>query len=100
MRSRRWIELSPRARLLHALLSAESPESTRIDGAAPAAPWRKVWAGGALLVAAAYHNRALARFPSKAHDEAWDDVGVFRNLGGTPSQSFVTDPAKGSSRSE
>ena len=27
-------------------------ESTRIDGAAPAAPWRKVWAGGALLVVA------------------------------------------------
>ena len=51
-------------------------------------------------LAAAYYNRAMARLQTRAYDQAWADVRTFRNLGGTPSPSFVEELTKRSGRSE
>jgi tetratricopeptide (TPR) repeat protein len=51
-------------------------------------------------LAAAYHNRAIVRCQTKAYDEAWADVRMLRNLGGTPSPSFIEELTKLSGRSE
>jgi tetratricopeptide (TPR) repeat protein len=51
-------------------------------------------------LAAAYHNRAIVRSQTKAYDEAWADVRMFRKLGGTPNPRFIEDLAKLSGRSE
>jgi protein O-mannosyl-transferase len=51
-------------------------------------------------LAAAYYNRALARCQTKAYDQAWADVRMYRSLGGTPDPTFVAELVEKSGRSE
>jgi protein O-mannosyl-transferase len=51
-------------------------------------------------LAATYHNRAIVRSQTKAYDEAWTDVRMFRKLGGTPNPRFIEELTQLSGRSE
>ena len=50
--------------------------------------------------AVAYHNRAVGMFRLGNHEEAWADVRMCRQLGGTPNPEFVKALTQASSRPE